>query len=367
MVIKLKQTANYDLFKAWVSAVDDWVFSHTGLALDKLAPSAIRSVARMTLDAQLYALLEGDGALGRRTGSAAETNWDNLMEHLRDRLGIDQVNLRLGLETLRQDGRSMKDFAREFERRVQDADYPENDAKVLLIKSLNSDTLNKLDTYIATQVPSAGAAGKESRVQRLRRISYPTMLAFLKQSHLTDIAERGAGGTTLPAGDSRLAAVIEAAEPEAEMVMTEAIPDAYAATSGFLGAGVMALSSSAEQWEAAFLDGYATTRSGFLGAGVISAEEAPAEESTAPQPSSSVSVLTITATAVPAAPTSTPQQAQPGKSRRRRRGGKSPSSTAVEPSESGYKPVDIPSQPEMQNVYKVGLAIADQVLSADLC
>ena len=118
MVTKLVKTANYDTYKAWSSAVDDWVFSHTQIYPEKLGPSAVRSIARMTLDPELYAALEGDGALGGRAGSASETKWEAMMEHLRDRLGCSSINLKLGLATLRQETRSMKEFAREFERRV---------------------------------------------------------------------------------------------------------------------------------------------------------------------------------------------------------------------------------------------------------
>jgi hypothetical protein len=49
MVTKLKTNANYEVLKAWASAVDDWVFSHTQVYPDCLGPTAVRSVARMTL------------------------------------------------------------------------------------------------------------------------------------------------------------------------------------------------------------------------------------------------------------------------------------------------------------------------------
>ena len=73
----------------------------------------------------------------------------------------------------------MKEFAREFERRVRDAGYSDDDAKVLLVSNLNAETLHKLDTYIATRDPSANLS-KETTVERLRRISYPAMISFLK-------------------------------------------------------------------------------------------------------------------------------------------------------------------------------------------
>lgn len=103
MVTKLKTNANYEVLKAWASAVDDWVFSHTQVYPDCLGPTAVRSVARMTLQPELYTALEGDGALGGRAGWQAgkETTWEKMMEHLRDRLGCSRVNLKLGLAFLR--------------------------------------------------------------------------------------------------------------------------------------------------------------------------------------------------------------------------------------------------------------------------
>ena len=44
----------------------------------------------------------------------------------------------------------MKEFAREFERRAQDAEMAEEDAKVMLVGSLNKETLSRLDTYVTT-------------------------------------------------------------------------------------------------------------------------------------------------------------------------------------------------------------------------
>ena len=85
---------------------------------DRLGPSAVRSVARMALAPDLYSRLEGDGALGGRHGSDEDARWEVLLEHLRDRLGCSRVNLRWGLAWLRQETRSMREFAREFERRA---------------------------------------------------------------------------------------------------------------------------------------------------------------------------------------------------------------------------------------------------------
>ena len=143
----------------------------------------------MTLEAELYTALEGDGALGGRMGNTttAPAQWDRLMEHLRDRLSCSKLNLKLGLAFLKQETRSMKEFAREFERRARDAEMTEEDAKVLLVGSLNKDALSRLDTYVTTTYPGEVRA-KETIQERLRRVSYAAMLGFLKQSNLTDIA-----------------------------------------------------------------------------------------------------------------------------------------------------------------------------------
>ena len=142
MVTKLHVTADYQKLKAWQSAVEAWVLSHMQIYPDKLGPSAVRTVARMTLSAELYTALEGDGALGiRGKESEAETRWDVMMEHLRERLGCTRVNLKIGLARLQQEGRTMKEFARQFERRAVDAEVLDEDAKILLISALNMDTL----------------------------------------------------------------------------------------------------------------------------------------------------------------------------------------------------------------------------------
>ena len=188
LVSKLPANANYGKLKAWQSSVEDWVYSNTQILPDKLGPSAVRSVARMSLDPELYSALEGDGALGGRYGGrVTDARWEVLMEHLRDRLGCSRVNLKLGLACLKQESRPMKEFAREFERRALDAELTEEDAKAHLVGNLNRDSLMKLDTFVTTQDPSAAAA-KETIQQRLGRVSYASMISFLKQSNLTDIA-----------------------------------------------------------------------------------------------------------------------------------------------------------------------------------
>ena len=51
----------------------------------------------------------------------------------------------------------MKEFAREFERRAADAGMSDEDAKVLLVGSLNKEMLQRLDTYVATMDPDEAA------------------------------------------------------------------------------------------------------------------------------------------------------------------------------------------------------------------
>jgi hypothetical protein len=91
----------------------------------------------------------------------------------------------------------MADYAQEFERRARDAGYEGDDAKVLLAASLNQTTLVRLDTYVTASFPGT-RAGTETIMERLARIPYSAMLAFLKQSSLVDLANQGAGSTRLP-------------------------------------------------------------------------------------------------------------------------------------------------------------------------
>ena len=78
MVMKLPDTLTYAKFKAWLLAVEDWVASHLGAALEALGPHAVRTVARLTMTPELYAVLETTGMLGMQTGggrSQGDTMW----------------------------------------------------------------------------------------------------------------------------------------------------------------------------------------------------------------------------------------------------------------------------------------------------
>ena len=127
----------------------------------------------------------------------------------------------------------MKEFAREFERRAQDAEMAEEDAKVLLVGSLNKETLTRLDTYVTTRDPST-VTRKETIQERLRRVSYASMLSFLKQSNLTDLADVGAGGTKLP----------KQADKRGQAPSANQLGPAEQGPSGFMDSGIMAVTPS---------------------------------------------------------------------------------------------------------------------------
>ena len=80
---------------------------------------------------------------------------------------------------IRDRGRSLKEFTREFERRAADSGLEEEHAKLILVGALNKNTLGRLDTYISMAFPPADGR-KETMEDRLARISYLSILAFLK-------------------------------------------------------------------------------------------------------------------------------------------------------------------------------------------
>ena len=78
MVMKLPDTTTYTKFKVWLLAVEDWVASHLGAALEALGPHAVRTVARLTMIPELYAVLETMGILGMQMGGGhlrGDTMW----------------------------------------------------------------------------------------------------------------------------------------------------------------------------------------------------------------------------------------------------------------------------------------------------
>ena len=263
------------------------------------------------MDADLYAALEGDGALGGRSGLSGGGNatWKLLMDHLRDRLGCSKINLKLGLALMKQDGRATKEFAREFQRRALDAEMSDDDAKAQLVSSLDKDTLIRLDNYMMRE-PGVAASHKETAEERLRRVSYASMIAFLQQSNLTDIARQGAGGTGL-------------SKPK------------MAIRPGFANVVEAAGEGSGDR------DSFPGFSSGFSEAGVLTITD-----STMAQPS-----------------TSTAAKSKKAKGKQPRRG---PSSSSGDKA-AKYQPVDVPPKDELMKVYTIGLAAADQIFPADLC
>lgn len=56
---------------------------------------------------------------------------------------------------------------------------PEEYAKVLLVNGLSKDTISRLDNYISATYP-ADTGVKETMEDRLARVSYSSILSFLK-------------------------------------------------------------------------------------------------------------------------------------------------------------------------------------------
>ena len=78
MVTKLPGSATYAKFKAWLSAVEDWVASHLGTTLEVLGLHAARTVARLSMMLELYAILETTSVLGIQKGGGrprGNTTW----------------------------------------------------------------------------------------------------------------------------------------------------------------------------------------------------------------------------------------------------------------------------------------------------
>ena len=88
---------------------------------------------------------------------------------------------------MRQAGMVAREFAREFERRAQDAGMAKEDTKVHLVLVLNQDTLAHLDTYV-TMHGRDEMARMETVQDRLCHIPYIRMLVYLKQGKLSELA-----------------------------------------------------------------------------------------------------------------------------------------------------------------------------------
>ena len=68
MVKPLTARATYERLRAWQITVTDWVNYCAKVLPDDLGPSTVRSIARLTMDEELYTELEQEGALGGRPG-----------------------------------------------------------------------------------------------------------------------------------------------------------------------------------------------------------------------------------------------------------------------------------------------------------
>lgn len=202
----------------------------------------------------------------------------------------------------------MADYVQEFERRAKDAGYAGDDAKVMLAASLNEQTLIRLDTYVTASFPGQ-IQGTETMMERLARIPYNSMLNFLKQSSLLDLANQAAGGTKLPTN----ANVSAQSPPSAPAPRESAAPSGAGAASssgGFLDTGIFTMTPEAGS-PAAGSDGKPAGRKGGRGGRV---------------------------------------------------GGRKDKGKV-----SGYQPVEVPAHDELMKVYTSSLAMADQAFPPSLC
>ena len=58
--------------------MEDWVASYLGTALEALGPHGVRTVARLTMTPELYAVLEATSVLGMQKGGGCprgDTTW----------------------------------------------------------------------------------------------------------------------------------------------------------------------------------------------------------------------------------------------------------------------------------------------------
>ena len=68
MVKKLSAKASYERLRSWQITVTDWINYSAKLLPEDLGPSTVRSIARLTMEEELYTELEQEGALGGRPG-----------------------------------------------------------------------------------------------------------------------------------------------------------------------------------------------------------------------------------------------------------------------------------------------------------
>ena len=64
MVTHLLEWATYVSFKAWLSAVEDWVLSYSHTMPENLGSVTVRAVAHLTMSLDVYSWLETCSMLG---------------------------------------------------------------------------------------------------------------------------------------------------------------------------------------------------------------------------------------------------------------------------------------------------------------
>ena len=99
----------------------------------------------------------------------------------------------MALQTIQQDRQPAASYAREFEHRAINAGYQREQAKPLLVASLNPDTLARLDSYLTMQGGEEFAT-LETQNERLARVSYRRMLIYLCTSSLPELVAQGTDG-----------------------------------------------------------------------------------------------------------------------------------------------------------------------------
>ena len=65
MVNHLQEWAIYTSFKAWLSAVEDWMLSHTHTMPENLGSVTIHAMAYLTMSPDMYSWLETYNILGK--------------------------------------------------------------------------------------------------------------------------------------------------------------------------------------------------------------------------------------------------------------------------------------------------------------
>lgn len=146
---KLHTDSDYEQYKAWTDQISDWFGTHCALELDMLGPKSVRALGRLVLTPRLYSKCDGAGVTGRgRYTDLTEVSWRRFLGQIRERLGCTELNLRMGLASLKQGSMLSSDFAREFEHRAQDANMTEAEAKSAMLQALAPQTLERLDLFI---------------------------------------------------------------------------------------------------------------------------------------------------------------------------------------------------------------------------